>query len=59
MCRGEYFGNSTRLTLHPGTESKLPDEVAITMKTVAQCSGCKESIDRTRGAKNKKKLRPR
>jgi hypothetical protein len=48
-CNGEYYGNATRMTLHPGTEDNLADEISITVRKVAKCLGCKERIDRTRG----------
>ena len=53
-CGGEYFANDTRITLHPGDEHELPDEITIIVRKVARCSGCKVIEDRTRGGMNKR-----
>lgn len=53
-CRGSYYGGDQRLTLHPGTEKELPDELSIMVRKVALCTSCKEREDRTPGGKRKK-----
>jgi len=53
-CGGTYFAGDQKLTLHPGTETELPDELAIMVRKVAQCTSCKQHEDRTYGGKKKK-----
>lgn len=54
LCRGTYFGGDQRLTLHPGSEKELPDEIAVVVRKIARCTSCKEAVDRTRGGKRKR-----
>lgn len=53
-CSGTYFAGDQRLTLAPGTESELPDEVAVVVRKIAQCVSCKQHEDRTRGGQRKR-----
>jgi len=53
-CGGEYYGNDERITLHPGDESALPDELTIIVKKIARCTGCKLIEERTKGGKRKR-----
>jgi len=53
-CRGSYFSGKKKVTLFPGTEDKLPDEVAFNIRKISACTGCKERMDRTRGGKRKR-----
>jgi hypothetical protein len=53
-CNGTYFGGSQRLTLRPGNEKELPDEIAIIVRKVSKCTSCKEREDRTRGGKKQR-----
>ena len=53
-CNGTYFAGDQKLTLHPGNENELPDEVAIIVRKVGKCLSCKEREDRTRGGKKQR-----
>lgn len=53
-CGGTYYSGEQKLTLYPGTESELPDEVAVIVRKVARCTSCKQAEDRTRGGKRKR-----
>lgn len=53
-CRGTYFSGEQRLTLYPGTEKELPDEVAVIVRKVSRCTSCKQMEDRTLGGKRKR-----
>ena len=56
-CRGQFFGNDTRLSLSPGDEHNLPDELAIAVRKVAKCTSCKMNEDRTMGSTGRRRLR--
>ena len=53
-CNGTYFVGDQKLTLSPGNETELPDEVAVIVRKVAQCISCKQHEDRTRGGQRKR-----
>jgi hypothetical protein len=53
-CHGSYYGGTERMSLHPGNEKELPDELAIIVRKVSLCQSCKEREDRTVGGKRKK-----
>jgi ribosomal protein L44E len=53
-CSGQYFSGSVRVTLLPGNENELPDEVYVIVRKVAACASCKEREDRTQGGRRKK-----
>jgi len=53
-CGGSYFAGDSRLTLIPGNENRLPDELSIIVLKIGRCAGCKEKEDRTRGGRKKK-----
>lgn len=53
-CNGQYFGGSVRVTLMPGNENELPDEIYVISRKVAACASCKERENRTKGGKRKK-----
>lgn len=48
-CGGEYFAGERRITLHPGTESELPDELEIVLRKVPKCTSCQQAENRTAG----------
>jgi len=54
LCGGSYFGGDKKITLHPGDEDKLPDEISILVRKVARCTSCKQLEDRTKGGRRKK-----
>ena len=53
-CGGAYFGGDQKLTLVPGDEHELPDELAIVLRKVARCVSCQEQQDRTHGGPKKR-----
>ena len=53
-CGGNYYAGEKKLTLYPGTENELPDEIAVLVRKVSTCTSCKEREDRTRGGKRKR-----
>jgi len=53
-CGGSYFGGSQRVTLLPGDEHELPDEVTIVVRKVASCTSCKQQENRTTGGQRKR-----
>lgn len=53
-CTGTYFAGEAKVTLHPGTEDELPDEVAVIVRKVGKCLSCKQREDRTRGGQKKR-----
>ena len=53
-CGGSFFNGEARLTLMPGNEDGLPDEISVLVRKIARCTGCKEREDRTRGGRKKK-----
>lgn len=53
-CGGSYFAGDVRITLIPGDENRLPDELAMLVRKIGRCTGCKEAEARTQGAKKKK-----
>ena len=53
-CNGSYFAGKDRLTLYPGNENKLPDEIYMAVRKVAKCASCKEAEDRTHGGRRKR-----
>ena len=53
-CGGSYFAGRTRLTLMPGNENELPDELYMIVRKIAQCQSCKERLDRTSGGRRTK-----
>ena len=54
MCSGSYYGGDKHVTLYPGNEKELPDEVEVVVRKVARCAGCKAREDRTRGGSKKR-----
>lgn len=53
-CGGEYYAGKQRVTIHPGTEDELPDEIYIMVRRVAACTSCKQKEDRTRGGRRQR-----
>jgi hypothetical protein len=53
-CRGSYFAGKTRITLHPGNEDKLPDELSFMIRKIPKCENCKQDENRTKGRKAKR-----
>ena len=53
-CGGQYFGGKNRVTLIPGNENELPDEVYVIVRKVPKCISCKQKDDRTQGGRRKK-----
>ena len=53
-CRGSYFSGSVRVTLMPGNENELPDEIYVIVRKVATCVSCKQHDNRTQGGRRKK-----
>jgi hypothetical protein len=53
-CNGTYYGGEQRLTLYPGSEEQLPDEVAVLVRKVPRCTSCKQVEDRTKGGQRKR-----
>lgn len=53
-CGGTYYGGGQKVTLLPGDEHELPDEVAVLVRKVAACTSCKAREDRTRGGQRKR-----
>lgn len=53
-CNGSYYAGKQRVTLHPGTEDELPDELYFAIRKVALCTSCKEREDRTKGGRRKR-----
>jgi hypothetical protein len=54
LCGGSYYIGKQRLTLYPGDENELPDELSIIVRKVSRCTSCKQREDRTLGGKRKK-----
>lgn len=54
-CKGSYFGGDKRMTLHPGDETKLPDEISIIVRKIPRCTGCKDRENRTLGGGRRKR----
>ena len=53
-CGGSYFSGKQRVTLLPGNESELPDEIYVIVRKVAACTSCKQREDRTSGGRRKR-----
>ncbi len=53
-CGGEFFAGTTKVVLHPGNETTLPDELTIVVRKVSRCTGCMVAEDRTKGSKNRR-----
>lgn len=53
-CSGSYFGGKVRVTLMPGNENELPDEIYMMVRKIARCQSCKEQENRTAGGRRKK-----
>jgi hypothetical protein len=53
-CGGSYYAGKHRITLHPGTEDELPDELSFVIRKVSACVSCRQQEDRTKGGKRKR-----
>ncbi len=53
-CGGSYYGGKIRITLRPGDEKELPDELVFAVRKIGQCTSCKERDPRTKGGRRLK-----
>lgn len=53
-CSGTYYAGDQKVTLSPGDETELPDEISIMVRKIGACTSCQERENRTNGGQRKR-----